>query len=74
MNFIKTEKLEALKYNHHDNCKPHRNREKFFAKVAENEITSENVIESMKKYYKAKMSKRIIGKAKRIVKKIIRRK
>ena len=74
MNIVKTEKIEALRYNRHANYQVHRNREKFFKKIANNEITSENVIDSMKKYYKAKMSKRIIGKAKRIVKKIIGRK
>lgn len=73
MKTVKTKKVDALKYNRHANYIVHRNRERFFKKVAQNEITNENIIDNIKKYYKAKLYKRIIGKAKRIIKRICRR-
>lgn len=73
MKTVETKKNEGLRYNRHANYKVHRNRERFFKKIAKNDITNENIITNMKKYYKAKMSKRIISKVKRTIKKLVKK-
>lgn len=63
----------AFKYNHHSNLKQNANREKFFKGISNGIINENNIIEYMKKYSNKPLYKKVLGKFKRIVKKIIRK-
>lgn len=58
---------EVAKYNHFHNVKEHKNREKFFEKIALEKINEENVITNMNKYMKESLKTKIFRKLKSII-------
>lgn len=64
----------AFERNHNKNVNMSKNREKFFAKLRNDEIDENNIIYYMKKYTKKSLYRRALEKGKRIIKKIIKRK
>lgn len=63
---------QAFEYNHHTNLPKNKNRDYFFEKLAEGTINQNNIIDYIKKYTKTPLYKKILRKAKRIFKKIIK--
>ena len=71
--FLKETDLEtAFSYNHHCNVSQHKKRNEFFEKIANKQINEDNIINYMNKYTRRPLYKRILGKVKKIVKKIIK--
>lgn len=63
----------ACSHNHYNNVKVHTNRDKFFQGISDGTINENNIITYMNKYTKKPLYRRILGKAKRIVKKVIKK-
>ena len=70
--FKETDIEKAFSFNHHCNVNQHKKRDEFFEKIVSKQIDEENIIKYMNKYTHRPLYKRILGKAKRIVKKIIK--
>ena len=71
--FLKETDLEtAFSYNHHCNVSQHKKRNEFFEKIANKQINEDNIINYMNKYTRRPLYRRILGKVKKIVKKIIK--
>ena len=64
----------AASFNHYSNVKVHKNRDKFFEELFNGKINENNIIEYLKKYTKRPLYRRILGKIKRIIKKVIKKK
>lgn len=62
----------AFSNNHHSNLPQSKNRAKFFEGISDGSINENNIIEYMKKYTKKPLYRRVLGKGKRILKKIIK--
>ena len=62
----------AFSNNHHKNVPVHRNREKFFEGISNGNINETNIIKYMNQYTKRPLHKRILGKCKSILKKILK--
>lgn len=63
----------AFSYNHHENVPVHKKREEFFKGISDGTINETNVIKYMNLYTKRPLYRRVLGKCKRIIKKIIKR-
>ena len=63
----------AFSYNHHENVPVHKKREEFFKGISDGTINETNIIKYMNKYTKKPLHRRVLGKIKRIIKKIIKR-
>lgn len=59
----------AFSYNHHKNVEKHKKREEFFKGISNGTINETNVIDYMKKYTKKPLYRKVLSKAKRIIKK-----
>lgn len=71
--FMKETDLEtAFSYNHHCNVSQHKKRNEFFEKIVNKQINEDNIINYMNKYTRRPLYRRILGKAKKIIKKIIK--
>lgn len=57
----------AASYNHYHNEKAHLKRRKFFDRIEKEIINENNIIESMRKYSKKPLYRRVVGKIKRII-------
>ena len=66
---VNTEK--AFMHNHHCNVPVHKNRDKFFEGISNSTINETNIIKYMKKYTKRPLYRRVLGRIKRIIKKIL---
>ena len=73
MDYKETDLELAFKYNHHSNLEQSKNRKKFFDGICNGEINEDNIIAYMEKYTKKLLYRRILGKGKRIIKKVIKR-
>lgn len=73
MNYKEVDYELACSFNHYHNVSVHSNRDKFFKGISDGSINENNIIEYMKKYTKKPLYRRIIGKGKRIIKKIVKR-
>lgn len=62
----------AFSYNHHENVPVHKNRDKFFNGISDGTINETNIIKYMNQYTKRPLHKRILGKCKSILKKILK--
>ena len=70
--FLKEVNTElAFSYNHHCNVPIHKNRDKFFKELENGKINEKNIIKYMNKYSENSLYKKVLGKGKRIIKKII---
>ncbi|MBR2289897.1 MAG: Coenzyme F420 hydrogenase/dehydrogenase, beta subunit C-terminal domain [Clostridia bacterium] len=74
LDYIESNLSDAFKYNHNSNIPENKNRETFFEGIESGKINSDNVIEYMQKYSKKPFVKRAIGKVKRIINTILRKK
>ena len=63
----------ACSFNHYHNVVEHVNRNKFFKGISNGSINENNIIEYMNKYSKKPLYKRVLGKGKKIIKKIIKK-
>ena len=63
----------AFSYNHHCNVPVHKNRDKFFDRIANGKIDESNVIDNMNKYTKSSFIKKLAGRVIRTAKKIIKK-
>lgn len=72
MEYQKTDLKLAFKYNHYSNLPINKNRFKFFVKIHDGEINENNIIENLKKYTKRPLYKKVFGKIKRCIKKVIK--
>lgn len=71
--FLKEIDLEtAFSYNHNCNVNQHKKRDDFFRKIANEQINERNIIEYMNKYTRRPLYKRVLGKIKKVIKKIIK--
>lgn len=70
--FKETDIEKAFSFNHHCNVNQHKKRDEFFEKIVSKQIDEGNIIKYMNKYTHRPLYKRILGKAKRIVKNIIK--
>lgn len=73
MNYREVDYDLACSFNHYHNVSVHSNRDKFFKGISDGSINENNIIEYMKKYTKKPLYRRILGKGKRIIKKIVKR-
>lgn len=62
---------EAAKYNHFSNVSVHKNRDKFFEGIENGSINNDNIIDTMNKYTKVSIVRRILRKSKSIVNKVL---
>jgi len=71
--FLKETNLErAFSYNHHCNVSQHKKRDEFFKKISIKQINEDNIIKYMNKYTSRPLYKRILGKVKSVIKKLIK--
>ena len=63
----------AFTYNHNHNTPINKNREKLFKGIVDGSITEKNILESLLKYSKKPLWRRALGKAKRIVKNMVKK-
>lgn len=70
--YIESSLEDAFKYNHHENVPVHKNRDKFFNGISDGTINETNIIKYMNQYTKRPLHKRILGKCKSILKKILK--
>lgn len=71
MLFEQIDKELAWKYNHNSNIPYHKNRDKFFEGIKSYKINNSNVIYYLNKYSKRPLYIRMLGKGKRIIKKVL---
>lgn len=64
----------AFSYNHHKNVPVHPKRDEFFKGIADGTINKTNIIKYMNLYTRKPIYKRILGKCKRIIKRVIGKK
>lgn len=64
----------AFSYNHHKNIPVHPKRDEFFKGIADGTINKTNIIKYMNLYTRKPIYKRILGKCKRIIKRVIGKK
>lgn len=62
----------ACSFNHYHNVQVHNDRDKFFRGICSGEINENNIITYMNKYTKKPLYRRVLGKVKKIIKKIIK--
>lgn len=74
IDYKETNFKEAFMHNHYENIPIHKNRDKFFKGISNGTINETNIIKYMKKYTKRPLYTRILGKIKRVLKKILIRK
>ena len=60
---------DAFKYNHNCNIPEHKNRTKFFSGISNGSIDENNIILYMNKYLKISLFKKVLIKAKQMIKK-----
>lgn len=72
MTFKMVDYNKACSFNHYNNVKVHKNRNKFFKGICDGSINEKNIIYYMKKYTKKPLYKKILGKVKRTINKIIK--
>ena len=63
----------AAKYNHFNNVPVHKNRDKFFEGIKNGSINSDNIIDTMNKYTKVSIFRKVLRKSKSIIKKVLRK-
>lgn len=61
----------AFSHNHHGNVPVHKNRDKFFEGISNGTINETNIIKYMKKYTKRPLYRRVLGKIKRTLIKML---
>lgn len=73
MNYKEVDYDLACSFNHYHNVNVHSKRDKFFKGISDGSINENNIIDYMKKYTKKPLYRKILGKVKRIIKKIVKR-
>lgn len=69
MEYRETNLHLSFRNNHHYNLPKNKNRDEFFKDLAKGKINENNMIETLKKYTKRPLYRRILGKIKHIIKK-----
>lgn len=64
----------AFSYNHHKNVPAHPKRDEFFKGIVNGTINATNIIKYMNLYTRKPIYKRVLGKCKRIIKRVIGKK
>ena len=72
MKFNETDLELAFSNNHNCNLPQNKNRAEFFSKIADGSINENNIIKYMNKYSTKPLYRRILGKGKKIVKRLIK--
>ena len=72
MEFNETDLELAFSNNHNCNLPQNKNRAEFFSKIADGSINENNIIKYMNKYSTKPLYRRILGKGKKIVKRLIK--
>ena len=63
---------EAFRYNHHTNLSKNKNRDKFFLNISNGKINENNIIKYLEKYTRRPLYSKVLGKIKRILKRILK--
>lgn len=71
MDFREVDYDLACSFNHYHNVPVHRNRDKFFEGISNEKINETNIINYMKKYTKKPLYRKVLGKGKKILKKVL---
>lgn len=71
--YIESNLADAFKYNHHENVPVHKKREEFFKGISDGTINETNIIKYMNLYTKRPLYKRVLGKCKSIIKKLLKK-
>ncbi len=73
MTFKEVDYNLACSFNHYHNVRVHTNRDKFFKEISDGTINEKNIIAYMNRYTKKPLYRKILGKGKRIIKKILKK-
>ena len=65
---------EAFRYNHHSNLSKNKHRDKFFLDISNGKINENNIIKYLQKYTKKSIYRKVLNKAKRILRRVLKRK
>lgn len=72
MTYKKVDYNLAASFNHYKNVQVHKNRNKFFRNIANGKINENNIIKYLEKYTKRTLYSKVLGKIKRILKRILK--